>query len=149
MICAILIASMASNRICLRFSKKFIFCENRSWFLRMMRSRKSLNLTSYNISKNEISVERFSKLLIEYSIWNRMFFQFCSYLSIKKHFKIIFTIWFDCFAWSFVEKWYAVIIFSFVSHWLNIALQKSELNFEFRSLINRAGIFQFLKTCFQ
>ena len=131
------------------FSKKFIFCENKSWFLRMIRNNEFFDLTSYRISNDEISIERFSKQFIEYSICDKISFQFFSYLSIKKHFRIVSTVWLNRFVWSFAEKWYAMIIFNLISHWLNIAFQKSELNFELRSLINRAEVFQFLKTCFQ
>ena len=103
----------------------------------MICSKEFFDLISYKISNGEISVERFSKQFIEYSIWDRISSQFYSYLSIKRHFKIVSIVWLVRSAWLFADEWYAMIISSFVPHWLKTAFQKSELNFESRSLINR------------
>ena len=127
--------------------QKICFFSNKS--LRRIFINESRNFTSYSVSKEEISVNRFSNIFSAYSTWNRTFFHFFSYFSTKRHFRAVFMIWLICFVCLSAKKWYAVIIFKKVSHWLNIVFQNFETNFRFLSLISLLEIFQFLKTCRQ
>ena len=88
-------------------------------------------------------------MLNAYSTWKRIFFHFFSYFSTNRHRRVVFMIWLIRFAWSFAERWYAIIIFKEISHWSNIVVQNSDMNFRFRSFINLIKTFQFLNTYFQ